>query len=92
MDSTRSLSIRTAGKQVFFFSFDVFAFSSATRTTKCDDLRVHSQTIRARIPPILGDIDHLCTSFLIADSINHGVTLRKSPGLQYLVSSSTTTK
>eukprot|EP01084_Bolivina_argentea_P263821 446683_1 len=31
-----------------------------------------------------GDIDHLCTSFLIADSINHGITLRKSPGLQYL--------
>lgn len=31
-----------------------------------------------------GNIDHLATGFLVADSINHGIVLDKSPVLQYL--------
>ena len=31
-----------------------------------------------------GDIDHVCAAFLLANSINHGITLKKSPTLQYL--------
>lgn len=31
-----------------------------------------------------GDIDHLAATFLTADSIAHGINLRKSPVLQYL--------
>lgn len=31
-----------------------------------------------------GDPDHLVSTFLVADQINHGILLRKSPGLQYL--------
>jgi AMP deaminase len=31
-----------------------------------------------------GDIDHLVTSFMLAENIAHGINLRKSPVLQYL--------
>lgn len=31
-----------------------------------------------------GDIDHLVTTFLLAENIAHGINLRKSPSLQYL--------
>lgn len=31
-----------------------------------------------------GEIHHLDTAFLLADSINHGINLRKNPPLQYL--------
>lgn len=31
-----------------------------------------------------GDIDHLVTTFLLAENIAHGINLRKSPALQYL--------
>ena len=31
-----------------------------------------------------GDIDHLCTTFMLAKNIAHGLNLRKSPCLQYL--------
>ncbi|KAJ1984547.1 AMP deaminase [Dimargaris verticillata] len=31
-----------------------------------------------------GDTDHLAAAFLTAQHINHGITLRKVPGLQYL--------
>lgn len=31
-----------------------------------------------------GDIDHLCVGFLLAQSIAHGINLRKNPGIQYL--------
>jgi AMP deaminase len=31
-----------------------------------------------------GDVDHLAATFLTAESINHGINLRKSPSLQYL--------
>lgn len=31
-----------------------------------------------------GNIDHLATAYLIADGINHGVELNKSPVLTYL--------
>uniref|UniRef100_A0A7S2WBS6 AMP deaminase n=1 Tax=Rhizochromulina marina TaxID=1034831 RepID=A0A7S2WBS6_9STRA len=31
-----------------------------------------------------GALDHLDSCFLVANKINHGITLRKSPGLQYL--------
>ena len=31
-----------------------------------------------------GDIDHLAGAFLVANSINHGINLKKSPTLQYL--------
>ena len=31
-----------------------------------------------------GEIHHLDTAFLLADRINHGINLRKSPSLQYL--------
>lgn len=31
-----------------------------------------------------GDIEHLATSFLLANGINHGLNLKKSPVLQYL--------
>lgn len=31
-----------------------------------------------------GDIEHLGSGFLLADGINHGLTLKKSPVLQYL--------
>ncbi|CAM9554260.1 unnamed protein product [Phaeothamnion confervicola] len=31
-----------------------------------------------------GDLDHLASCFLLADKINHGIMLRKSPALQYL--------
>lgn len=31
-----------------------------------------------------GELDHLVASFLLADGINHGIILRKSPVLQYL--------
>lgn len=31
-----------------------------------------------------GDIDHMAATFLCAESINHGITMRKSPALQYL--------
>ena len=31
-----------------------------------------------------GEVHHLDTAFLLADSINHGINLRKSPALQYL--------
>jgi adenosine deaminase len=31
-----------------------------------------------------GDVDHLASTFLLADSINHGINLRKAPALQYL--------
>jgi AMP deaminase len=31
-----------------------------------------------------GDVDHLAATFLTAESVNHGVNLRKSPALQYL--------
>mmetsp|Transcript_9525 Transcript_9525/g.20659 ORF Transcript_9525/g.20659 Transcript_9525/m.20659 type:complete len:487 (-) Transcript_9525:154-1614(-) len=31
-----------------------------------------------------GELHHLDTSFLLADSINHGINLRKTPSLQYL--------
>lgn len=31
-----------------------------------------------------GDVEHLAACFLLADQINHGLLLRKVPGLQYL--------
>mmetsp|Transcript_16488 Transcript_16488/g.44269 ORF Transcript_16488/g.44269 Transcript_16488/m.44269 type:complete len:283 (-) Transcript_16488:763-1611(-) len=31
-----------------------------------------------------GDVDHLAVNFLLAESVNHGLNLRKSPALQYL--------
>lgn len=31
-----------------------------------------------------GDVDHLAGAFLVANSINHGINLKKSPPLQYL--------
>lgn len=31
-----------------------------------------------------GDADHLVSAYLLAHQINHGILLRKSPGLQYL--------
>ena len=31
-----------------------------------------------------GDVDHLSACFLTANKINHGIQLRKAPGLQYL--------
>ena len=31
-----------------------------------------------------GDVDHLAATFLTAESVNHGINLRKSPSLQYL--------
>jgi len=31
-----------------------------------------------------GDIDHLATTFMLAENIAHGINLRKSPVLQYL--------
>jgi len=31
-----------------------------------------------------GELDHLVTTFLTAESINHGITMRSSPTLQYL--------
>jgi AMP deaminase len=31
-----------------------------------------------------GDIEHLASTFLVADSINHGILLNESPALQYL--------
>jgi AMP deaminase len=31
-----------------------------------------------------GNADHLMSSFLLADSINHGIMLSKAPVLQYL--------
>ncbi|CAM9104639.1 unnamed protein product [Choristocarpus tenellus] len=31
-----------------------------------------------------GDLEHLSSSFLLADQINHGILLRKAPGLHYL--------
>jgi len=31
-----------------------------------------------------GDVDHLAGAFLVANSINHGINLKKSPSLQYL--------
>ena len=31
-----------------------------------------------------GDVDHLAATFLTAESINHGINLRKNPPLQYL--------
>lgn len=31
-----------------------------------------------------GNIDHLATAFLVADGINHGIRLMRSPVLQYL--------
>ncbi|GKV14385.1 hypothetical protein SLEP1_g25279 [Rubroshorea leprosula] len=31
-----------------------------------------------------GDIDHLAAAFLLCNNISHGITLRKSPVLQYL--------
>uniref|UniRef100_A0A7R9YEX5 AMP deaminase n=1 Tax=Pinguiococcus pyrenoidosus TaxID=172671 RepID=A0A7R9YEX5_9STRA len=31
-----------------------------------------------------GDLDHLVASYLVADQINHGILLRKLPGLHYL--------
>jgi adenosine deaminase len=31
-----------------------------------------------------GDIDHLVAAYLVADQINHGILLRKNPGIQYL--------
>lgn len=35
-------------------------------------------------PGEAGDIDHLVSSFLLAENIAHGINLRKSPSLQYL--------
>lgn len=31
-----------------------------------------------------GDVDHLTSCFLVANKINHGIQLRKAPGLHYL--------
>lgn len=31
-----------------------------------------------------GDVDHLAATFLTAESINHGINLRKNPTIQYL--------
>ena len=31
-----------------------------------------------------GDVDHLAGAFLVANGINHGINLKKSPSLQYL--------
>ena len=31
-----------------------------------------------------GSLDHLATTFLVADGINHGIELNKSPVLTYL--------
>ncbi|EKX33373.1 hypothetical protein GUITHDRAFT_90761 [Guillardia theta CCMP2712] len=31
-----------------------------------------------------GDLDHVVAAFLLADGINHGITMRRSPSLQYL--------
>lgn len=31
-----------------------------------------------------GDVDHLSACFLVAESVNHGITMRRSPSLQYL--------
>ena len=31
-----------------------------------------------------GDVDHLAGAFFLANSINHGINLKKSPALQYL--------
>jgi AMP deaminase len=31
-----------------------------------------------------GDVDHLAATFLCAESINHGINLKKNPALQYL--------
>jgi AMP deaminase len=31
-----------------------------------------------------GTIDHLCSAYLLADGVNHGIRLKKAPVLQYL--------
>jgi AMP deaminase len=31
-----------------------------------------------------GDVDHLAACFLLAESVNHGITMRRNPSLQYL--------
>ena len=31
-----------------------------------------------------GDVDHLAAAFLTAESVNHGITMRRTPALQYL--------
>ena len=31
-----------------------------------------------------GDIDHMVAAFLCAQAVNHGITMRRSPSLQYL--------
>ncbi len=31
-----------------------------------------------------GDVDHLAAGFLCAESVNHGITMRRSPVMQYL--------
>ena len=33
---------------------------------------------------VIGDIDHLVSTFLVAHQINHGILLRKNTGLHYL--------
>ena len=31
-----------------------------------------------------GSVEHLSTAFLLSESVNHGINLRKSPSLEYL--------
>eukprot|EP00887_Chlorella_sp_A99_P005265 scaffold1.g5265.t1 len=47
-------------------------------------LRPHAGECGSSLLCEAGDIDHLVTSFLLAQNIAHGINLRKSPSLQYL--------
>ena len=31
-----------------------------------------------------GDVDHLAAAFLTAEGVNHGITMRRAPAMQYL--------
>jgi AMP deaminase len=48
----------------------------ASKGLNCFEFRPHSGEA--------GDVDHLTSCFLVANKINHGIQLRKAPGLHYL--------
>lgn len=59
-------------------SGSVFERASRSSLSPCPDMCVSG----ARAAGEAGDIDHLASSYLLANEIAHGNNLRKSPGLQ----------
>jgi AMP deaminase len=67
-----------AGKQLYTFTYDTCVHIDWYL------FKMINYNWYYTIPIFTGDLDHLVSTYLVANQINHGILLRKNPGLQYL--------